>query len=345
VGKGKGIGSVEAVGRNPWLAYSRELVRERADWSRTKEGTAQERERKLRHLGKIVRSLHEGGRLTTRNPAGMGERDIMNLFGHLKEQGLKPGTMLKYLGIMSQLCALAGNAIISQLRAHPVKAQWLPHGSGKAGKRSFRLETVMSFLDVARARAEKSDAWWDVVAYGLVAFAAGFGVRPKELRALEYADLERYCWRLRVGFSKTVPDYTTLLPPVRPHVERFLELREAHLGRQGHPRFFPELAGPGMRESGETVTSHQVRKMFSRIGKDAGVDIAPKDLRTSYGQVLMDCGATIETTSRLLRHASVATTQRWYVDLRPDDSYDKLQALFGQPPQKPKDPKYMEMHP
>ena len=33
------------------------------------------------------------------------------------------------------------------------------------------------------------------------------------------------------------------------------------------------------------------------------------------------------------------------LDLRPDDSYDKLQALFAQPSQRPKDPKYMEMHP
>lgn len=333
------------MGRNPWLKFSLQLVEERADWSRTKEGTAQERIRKLRHLGKIVEQLHEQGRLTTTNPARMGERDVMNLFGELKSRGLKSGTMLKYLGIMSQLCALADNAIIAQLRAHPIKAQQLPHGNGKAGKRSFRLETVLAFLEVARARAEKSDAWWDVVAYGLVAFAAGFGVRPKELRALQYADLEKYCWRIRVDFSKTVPDYTTLLPPVRPHVERFLQLREAHLGRQGNPQLFPELAGPGMRESGETVTSNQVRKMFARIGEEAGVDIAPKDLRTSYGQVLMDCGATIETTSRLLRHASVATTQRWYVDLRPDDSYDKLQALFAHPPQTSKDRKYMEMHP
>lgn len=329
--------------RNPWLTYSRQLIQERADWSKTPEGTTQERERKLRYLGGIVEELYDQDILTTKNPAKMGERDILNLFGHLKDRGLKPGTRLKYLGIMSQICAFAGNAVVAQLRTHPVKNQMLPHGAGKAGKRSFRLETVEVFLEAARARAETSRAWWDIVAYGLAAFSAGFGVRPKELRALRVTDLEQYCWRLRVGFSKTHPDYTTLLPPIQKHIERFLDLRRGMVGEE--QLLFPAIRGPGIRNSGGTITSNQAREMFQELGKVAGVDIAPKDMRTSYGQILMDFGASIETTSRMMRHASVATTQRWYVDLRPDSSYESLEVLFSNPRGKFKsEDKYIEVY-
>ena len=336
----EGLGG-ELMGRNPWLKYSRQLVSERADWSRTSEGTAQERTRRLRHLGELVVSLHSNCELTTTNPARMGERDILTLFATLKARGLKPGTMLKYLGIMSQLCAIAGNAIISQMRAHPIKNQMLPHGSGKAGKRSFRLESVLAFLESARTKAETSSDWWDTAAYGVAAFAAGFGVRPKELRALRLADLEKYCWRLRVGFSKTHPDYTTMLPPIQSHIERFLEMRTRYTSAD---TIFPAIKGRGILNDNEQLSSNQVREMFEEIGKRVGLDIAPKDMRTSYGQVLMDFGAGIETTSRLMRHDSVATTQRWYVDLRPDSGFDKLQDLFAQPQEKLKRPNNMEMY-
>ena len=173
------------MGRNPWLSYSRQLVKERADWSRTKEGTAQERERKLRYLGGIVKNLYETGDLTTKNPAKLGERDILILFRFLKEDlQLRPATMHKYLGIVGQICAVAGNAIVASMKSHPVKSRALPRGSGKAAKRSFRLESVLAFLETAKERAEKTGTWWDIAAYGAASFTAGFGVRPKELRHL-----------------------------------------------------------------------------------------------------------------------------------------------------------------
>ena len=147
---------------------------------------------------------------------------------------------------------------------------------------------------------------------------------------------------MRVGFSKTTPDYTTMLPPIQEHIEKFLELRTQHLTVETL-FLFPAIKGPKIQKDAEQLSSNHIRKMFVEIGEVVGLDIAPKDLRTSYGQVLMDWGAGIETTSRMLRHASVATTQQWYVELRPDDSFEKLQELFTNPPDKfNKHPKELE---
>jgi integrase len=324
------------MGRYPWRTFSKLLIEERADWSRTKEGTARAMERKLRYLEGVVRSLHEQGAVSTMNPAKLTEGDIKALFRYLKEdRHLKPNSLRKYLTAITQLTVYAGNPTIATMRAHPVKAQQLPRGSDRSGRKSYNLETVKAFLDAARARAEASKDWYETASYGFAVLAAGFGLRPKELRALRYGDLERFCWRLKVDYSKTHPDYTALLPPIRPHVERYLELRAAALRQAGHDPeatgqlMVPNLGGRGIRHpSPEGFEGPQLRKMFEGLRQGSGITIAPKDLRTSFGQILKDAGASMDDCSSMLRHNSVQTTQRFYVELRPQDTFNKLEKLF-----------------
>jgi integrase len=332
-----------SMGRFPWTTYSKLLIEERRDWSRTREGTVQAMERRLRYIGRIVQDLKDQGRLSTTNPAKLTEKDIGELFRYFKEErGLKPPTLQKYLNTVNQVTAIAGNPVVMTMRQHPVKRQQLPKRTSKAAKRSFTLETVLTFLDATKIQAENLDEWWYVARYGFAAFFAGFGLRQKELRAARLRDLEIHCWRLRVDHAKTEPDYVSLLPPFEGHVLRFLELRKKAFEARGldpgagNTLIIPYLPTPGTRDIGlEGFTGSQVRTMFTELRQATGIPISPKDLRTSFGQILMDAGASMDECSAQLRHASVSTTQKWYVDLRSEDTYNRLQDLFSRK-EKPK---------
>jgi hypothetical protein len=75
-----------SMGRYPWRTYSRLLIEERRDWSRTKEGTVQAMERRLRYLEKVVMELKDQGRLSSANPAKLTEKDIGELFRYFREE-------------------------------------------------------------------------------------------------------------------------------------------------------------------------------------------------------------------------------------------------------------------
>lgn len=331
------------MGAYPWRTFTRKLVEARVDWSRGKEGTAQAMERKLLYLGGQVHGLWKGGQITTANPKYLTARDVGVLFAHLREiRHLAPATLHKYLTAVAEITAFAGNSVIAAMRQHPVDRAGLPHGARRAGKRSFGLEAVLGLLDGARARAEASGAWYETAAYGCAVLAAGFGLRSKELRAARVQDLEVSVWRLKVSNPKTRPDYAVLLPPVQKHLEHFLQLRRERLEARGMETgaglMMPAIKGQGIRYDGEELSGPQVRRIFQVLRAGDGPSIAPKDMRTSYGQIIHNFGATMETCSRLLRHDSIKTTEDFYVDLVADDSYDALQSLFAHPPERHKRP-------
>jgi len=331
------------MGAYPWRTWTRKLVEARVDWSRGKEGTAQAMSRKLHYLGEQVHELWESGQLTTANPQYLTVRDVGILFAHLREiRHLAPATLHKYLTAVAQITAFAGNSVIAAMRQHPVDRAGLPHGARRAGKRSFGLEAVLGLLGVARARAEASDAWYETAAYGCAVLAAGFGLRSKELRATRIQDLETAIWRLKVSNPKTRPDYAVLLPPIQEHLERFLELRRERLEARGMDTkaglMLPAIKGRGIRYDGIEMSGPQVRRVFKELRVEKGPSIAPKDMRSSYGQIVHNFGAKMETCCRLLRHDSIKTTEEFYVDLVADTSYETLQSLFAHHPAKTKSP-------
>ena len=329
-----------SMGRNPWLTYSNRLMAERTDWSKTDEGTVQAVERRLRYLGSVVRMLHERidertnePIVSTVNPAKLNEKDITALTRYfLDEIKIANATAKKYTTTMGHITVFAGNPIIDLMRKHPIKKRGLPHGPSTAPKDSYCLDTVLSFLDRAYEIARNAKDWWDVARYGFVVGYVGFGLRPKEYRAIPITDLEIYSHRLKVQYSKTgVPDYTTLLPPMKKHLNQYLDLRTKWMLETGSdPKnglMVPML--PTKRARSPEWQSYQVRRMFRELREDGMPPIKPKDLRTSFGQIMMDNGATMDQCSKQLRHASIATTQEFYVDLRPDNTYQTLQKLFN----------------
>ena len=104
----------------------------------------------------------------------------------------------------------------------------------------------------------------------------------------------------------------------------------------------PNLGGRGIRHPDPTgFDGCHLQKMFGVLQQVSGLAIAPKDLRTSFGQILKDAGASMDDCSSMLRHESIKTTQEFYVDLRPQDTFDRLKKLFPEDQEgdlKPKTP-------
>lgn len=98
----------------------------------------------------------------------------------------------------------------------------------------------------------------------------------------------------------------------------------------------------GRRSSVHRPDSEWVAKIISRIGKVADVvvaegdDLSKKptkyvsahDLRRSCAQRLMDAGVPALVTSRILRHASIETTLRYYVSMGVQKDSEVLQRLL-----------------
>jgi integrase len=79
-------------------------------------------------------------------------------------------------------------------------------------------------------------------------------------------------------------------------------------------------------------TAQALGKMFRELGTYVGVPIRPKDGRPSFGQALKDHGVPIEDISIRMRHTSVQTTQKYYVELRPDKDFRALDRYWNNEP-------------
>lgn len=75
------------------------------------------------------------------------------------------------------------------------------------------------------------------------------------------------------------------------------------------------------RKKGGHLDGSQVRRIVSRAGKDAGleVEVSPHDLRHAHASHSSDSGAPLHLVRATLGHSSIATTGR-YLHARPNES-------------------------
>jgi integrase len=122
------------------------------------------------------------------------------------------------------------------------------------------------------------------------------------------------------GETKTERSRRTLALP-----QMAVEALRALLESQAHERL---LAGGRWQDTGLVFTTHlgtaidagNVRKMFKRICKAAGIGDGwtPRELRTSFVSLMSHHGVSIEEIARLAGHASTRTTEVVYRrELRP----------------------------
>jgi integrase len=232
-----------------------------------------------------------------------------------------------------------------------------PKGQEGRPSKSLSLEQAVALITVARTlpAMELHPGLKDVrrpaaLMYAYIVLSLLLGIRTEEARALcwGHADLDGdpgvvppvpphiAVWRsVRVhGETKTERSRRTLALP-RLAAEALRMLRES----QAHER---ALAGERWQDTGLVFTTHlgaaldaeNVRKMFKRVCKGAGIGDSwtPRELRTSFVSVMSHRGVSIEEIARLVGHASTRTTEIVYRrELRPviTTGAEIMDTVFG----------------
>ena len=172
--------------------------------------------------------------------------------------------------------------------------------------------------------------------YAYIVLSLLCGIRTEEARALRWAHVNLdgdpaarppvpphvAVWRsVRVhGETKTERSRRTLALPAAA-----VQALRAWAGSQAGERL---AAGDRWQDTGLVFTSHlgapldarNVRKMFKRVGDEAGIGDSwtPRELRTTFVSLLSHRRVSIEEIARLAGHASTRTTEIVYRrELRP----------------------------
>jgi integrase len=172
--------------------------------------------------------------------------------------------------------------------------------------------------------------------YAYIVLSLLVGVRTEEARALrwDHVNLDG-----DPAATPAVPPHVAVWRSVRVHGETKTQRSRRSLGlpqmavealralseSQAHER---AMAGERWQDSGLVFTTHvgaaldagNVRKMFKRVSKAAGVGDSwtPRELRTSFVSLMSHHGVSIEEIARLAGHASTRTTEVVYRrELRP----------------------------
>lgn len=158
-----------------------------------------------------------------------------------------------------------------------------------------------------------------------VYLALNAGLRPGEIRALRWedVDLKRRILTIRrtaVFFSGEV----FYRPP-----------------KNGKPRQIPinntlydflvEYKGSHKQEPTEDILSISIyfHGWFKRVAADLGIDVSFKDLRKTFGTLLLMSGTDIFSVSNLLGHSSIKTTEKSYLGLSYVLQKEAVNRLFS----------------
>jgi len=164
---------------------------------------------------------------------------------------------------------------------------------------------VMALLDTCDTSTLKGER--DRLALGLLVAA---GLRRAEAVGLEFGDLvlQPVKGKMRTVLAVHGKGAKDRSVPVSESLAAAIEHWGRHVRREGRVLRSIDQRGD-LRESLSTVAVFQiVHSAGAKIGKP---ELAPHDLRRTYAQLGLEAGVSITQISRLLGHASVATTQRY----------------------------------
>jgi integrase len=165
--------------------------------------------------------------------------------------------------------------------------------------------------------------------YAYVVLSLLIGARTEELRALAWSEVD-----LEGDFDNGTPPWIAVWRSVREGGDtktkksrrslalprRCVEALQEHRTQQANER---EEAGAKWKENdlvfaslvGTPLDSHNVRRAFRKIVKDAGLpakDWTPREMRHSFVSLLSDSGVPLEDIARLVGHSGTAVTEAVY---------------------------------
>lgn len=151
-----------------------------------------------------------------------------------------------------------------------------------------------------------------------IAVLFGAGLRLQESLDLEPKDLDLVDQTVRVRVGKRLKARTV---GIDPHsvalIERWLDRRKK-LGLTARHKLFATYSAGNV---GKPLQQRYVRLALARLGERADIAkrIHPHGLRHSLASDMAAKGATVSNIQHQLGHSSLATTDRYVHDLRPEE--------------------------
>ncbi|MEM0343651.1 MAG: site-specific integrase [Thermoplasmata archaeon] len=323
--KGHRRRKARSMGRYPFLTAMNALLRETAPYYA--KSTQDERRRKMRRVFDILEDLRAQGAVKTSSPAKISEDDIGAFVGWLKAN-LDATTGAHYLKFLDEVLQSVGNNVILRLKVK--RRNLLPRTTAKS------IRTLSSdTLDVLLSGDwSLEDPWWDAVAKGAVALYAHTGLRSTELRLAKVSDLDLERGEICVSNPKGMGRWTdgTEISPIMPGCEDLLEeyLNKRQEVLLAYDAATVEALFPFISRNGKVGnwSAAMWAKLKAHIELASGVSFRWKDFRPTLAQVCKDAGAPIEAISKVLRHSSSMTTERYYARIRPESAFSQVRAAW-----------------
>lgn len=232
-----------------------------------------------------------------------------------------------------------------KVRRNVVTLSEIPVGQGGRPSKSLHLEQARAVLSAS----ERSPL------HAYVVLSLLIGARTEELRALtwDHVDLDGdlkanppiprsiSVWRSvrEGGDTKTRRSRRTLALPMRCVVAlRLHRLRQRRVKR-GAGSKWQENSLVFASTVGTELDSHNVRRAFRKVVKDAEcglepADWTPRELRHSFVSLMSDSGVPLEDIARLIGHSGTAVTETVYrLQIRPvmEEGATVMDRLFEDP--------------
>lgn len=217
--------------------------------------------------------------------------------------------------------------LLTEGMATSLKGQATPSNVDAVQAALYRIEALQEAIQVEGAKGQKAHTWLNqaqvkallaICGDGIVGqrdrlvlgLLVGAGLRREELANLRFDDvkLQPVGDRFRTVLDVEGKGAKNRVVPISDRLTNALDEWGKRVGHKG--RIVRSL-GRSREPKGSmspVAIFNVVQKRGAMIGKP---DLAPHDLRRTYAQLGYEAGIPITQISRLLGHASVATTQRY----------------------------------
>lgn len=192
----------------------------------------------------------------------------------------------------------------------------------KAPRRDDALTTEEAGAVLTAARGDRLEAVW--------VLALKYGMRPTELMALKWSDVDLDAGKLKVAKAKSAAGVRDL-----PLLAGTLEALKAHRRRQNAERL---EAGPLWQDTGHVFTRpdglptyHRLlnKSWHSLMAKAEVADRRPYATRHTAATMLLEADVPLEVVSAILGHSGISITADVYAKVRADLKRRGLAKLDG----------------
>jgi len=317
---------VRRMGRYPFLAWTKEYLNSVSGLYA--KPTVKELDRRYRRMSKDFRALKANGTIISDNPELLTQEDIKKYIGLLKARGVKESGLCHNLGSLNNLLLFAGNPAIVQFK--------LNNPTLVPKRRTKRFDPI-SVADQAKIleRAKQAKNWKEMKAYGLVTLCMSTGFRPKEVRLCNIEDIDTSTWRIKTIHVKGEDTYgqareIPIDPKGRVIIKRYLAIRSEMITKHDpmNQALFPALRN---KQGDGSMSQNSLTEMKHLVEQQTNTKFELRACRRTFGQNLIDQGASVETVSVLLGHNTTKTTETYYARKRQDAAILEVNSIWSQP--------------